>query len=159
MKPNPLALEDSSWKNLPRDSQKLFSVDKCKKINSYTSAIKNSRGLFLQAPVGMRWNMKIPSWYTKIFGVHRLVLRTKYCRLTSRQKILANLARIYYIYRFNIVPTYEVGSLTTSLRIKASQSDGMSSLLWQAFNTRNWYSPATRLFRRLKVLLRPVSGW
>jgi len=103
--------------------------------------------------------MKIPPWYTKVYGVSPFVLRTKFLLLTSRQKVLALLSRMYYIWLFHILPVYETGPLNTASRVRASKADGMSSLLWQGFHTKYWYGPAARLFGRLKVLLRPVKGW
>lgn len=123
------------------------------------SAYLCTRRTFLQIPARMRRGMKIPPWYAEVYGVQSLVLRTKACRLTSRQKTLALLARMYYIWIFNVVPVYGTVPGGTSSRIRASFSDGMSSLLWQCFHTKHWYSHAARLHARLKVLLCPITGW
>jgi len=103
--------------------------------------------------------MKIPPWFPNSYGIHALVLRTKARCLTVRQRVLAFLARMYYVWIFHVVPAYEAEPLTTSSRVKASRGDGMSTLLWSAFNTKHWYSYAARLHARLKVLLCPNSGW
>lgn len=127
--------------------------------NFHVSAIKESRRLFLDMPLRMRWNMKIPAWYSEEYGIPSFVLRTKYRLLTSRQKVLSTIARLYYIWIFNVVPVYETVPLNTASRVRASKCDGMSSLLWQAFHTKYWYGPAAKLFGKLKVLLRPIMGW
>jgi len=80
--------------------------------------------------------------------------------LTYRQRCLAYLARLYYIWSFDVVPVYETAPLTVSQRVLASKADGMSILLWQVINARkHWHSGAARLLGKLKVLLSPIKGW
>lgn len=103
--------------------------------------------------------MRIPPWYTQEFGIPPFLLRTKMRLLTYRQKILAYLARMYYIYSFDVATVYETASLNTHQRIVACKCDGMSRLLAQLFSAKSWQGGALRLLRRLKVLLSPTQGW
>jgi len=122
-------------------------------------AIQVVRATFLQIPARFRRNMKIPVWYPDQFGVPPILLRAKMRSLTTRQRILAMLARMYYIWITDVSPVYEQVHLSFSDRLRVSHCDGISNLLWQAFRTKYWYGPAARLHGKLKVLLSPSSGW
>lgn len=130
-----------------------------KKLSSANLALKLVRETFLQIPVRYRRDMKIPPWYSIQFAIPNLVLRTKFRCLTIRQRVLSTLARMYYIYRFNVIPAYCADTLNTSSKIRVAQSDGLSTLLKQCFHTKHWYGCAAKLHSRLKVLLLPFRGW
>lgn len=122
-------------------------------------ALRVTRETFLQVPVRYRRDMKIPAWFPDEFGIPRFLLRKKSRFLTYRQKILAMIARMYYIWIFQVSPHYEGLALTTSMRVRISHCDGISSLLRQTLRTKYWYAGAATLHGKLKVLLSPARGW
>lgn len=71
----------------------------------------------------------------------------------------ATLARLHYIYEFEVMPAYEAVPLKTHQRILAAKCDGMFPLLQRVLHARYWHAPAERLVENLKVLLTPTQGW
>lgn len=129
--------------------------------NSISHALKTVRGVFFSIPEEYRRNMKIPSWYAKVYGIQPLLLRVASRSLTPRQRVLSHIARIHYIvYHVVNQRIFPSGySNNTSSRIRQSHADCTSHLLLQASRARrHWHSAAEKLLRRLKVLLCPLWG-
>jgi len=121
-------------------------------------AIQIVRSTFLQIPARFRRDMKIPPWYAEYFGIPPILLRVRMRTLTYRQRILAMIARMYYIWFTNVAPVFEQTRFSLNERLRASLGDGMSVLLWQVFRTKHWYSRAAKLQGKLKVLLYPSKS-
>lgn len=157
--PSPIQVREVPRPYLPGTTGNMnrFPVERGKPRSSH--ALQSVRETFLKIPSRMRRDMRIPAWYAKEFGIPPILLRTRMRSLTYRQRILATLARMYYIWFTDVSPVYEQVSLSLNDRLRASRGDGMSDLLWQVNRTKHWYSRAARLHGKLKVLLSPISGW
>lgn len=91
---------------------------------------------------------KIPQWYHQFVRLPNYYFRIKGSTMSPKQVVASTLARLYYSYRFVWKPL--PGSI--NLNIKINRSDRIARLI-PYLQSRGWYTVASIIYRRLKVLL------
>lgn len=130
-------------------------ASKPKKFRGLTDILK----LFHSLPYWKRQGVSIPPWYFEEFKVPRWMLTKRPSSLSYSKRCRASLARLFYLWYFEIGPVYEMVPLGTHQRVLFAKCDGLFPLFQRVLHARYWHSAAEKLLENLKVLLTPSQGW
>lgn len=109
--------------------------------------------LFYSLPLEAR-RTKLPAWMPEVLGKPRYLFRIPGRSLSASQRVVSTLCRVYYWYRFVLAR----GPLAnTSKLLKLMRCDNIYRVLAQPSGP-GWYTMASIVYRRLKVLLSPLMG-
>jgi hypothetical protein len=108
--------------------------------------------LFYGVPRYLREN-KVPHWFPVEVNIPKYLFRIGGEKLSVKQKVISTLCRLYLMWRYRLGR----GLNRTSWLIRASRDDILYHLL-RVCHTRNWYTACSIVYRRLKVLLCPLTG-
>lgn len=106
--------------------------------------------LFYSLPLEAR-RAKIPQWYPEVICKPRYLFRLKGRDMSLPQRVVSTLCRVYHWYRFHLARSLA----GTSKLIKFGRGDSIYRVLAHPMGPR-WYTMASIVYRRLKVLLKPL---
>lgn len=94
----------------------------------------------------------LPNWFHQFVEQPKYLFRLSGKKLSRRQKVISTLCRLWYSYHFARGGPFAFSSL-----IKLANEREIFSLL-RRLNGRSWYTVGSIVYRRLKVLLRPIMA-
>jgi hypothetical protein len=121
-----------------------------KPLRSKVRLLNRINALFYSIPLEGR-RVKIPQWYSEVIGKPRYLFRIRGRDMSLTQRVVSTLCRVYYWYRF-----HHARELAGTARlIKLCRYDSIYRILAQPIGP-GWYTMASIVYRRLKVLLKPL---
>lgn len=121
-----------------------------KPLPSKTRLLNRVNALFYSLPLEAR-RAKIPNWYSEVICKPRYFFRIRGRDMSLSQRVVSTLCRVYHWYRFKLARVLA----GTSKLIKFGRGDNIYRVLVQPMGP-GWYTMASIVYRRLKVLLKPL---